>query len=107
MAVIGVDMDGVLCREERAFDRPLATPIAGAREFLERARASGHTIVIYSARGWEQYKITVHWLNEHKMPFDQVILGKPVFDFFIDDRAIRFDAWGEAIEQLRGCGLDV
>ncbi len=88
-----IDMDGTLCTEERTFDRPLATPVPGAKERVNRWHAEGHTIVIWTARGWEQYKITFKWLNDHGVKFDQLLMGKPIVDAIIDDRAFRFEGW--------------
>ena len=45
-----VDLDGTLCTEAEAFERALATPLAGAREALKRFYGAGHTIVIWTAR---------------------------------------------------------
>lgn len=91
--VVFVDLDGTLCTEEKTFERSLATPLPGAREALERMRANGHTIVIWTARGWEQYRISKDWLDRHGFPYDQIIMGKPIANLFIDDRARRFDGW--------------
>ncbi len=97
---IMVDLDGVLCTEEQFHDRPLAEPIAGAREALEKLRAAGYIIVIYSARGWGEYRVTKHWLDQHGFTYDGIQLGKPVADVWIDDRAVRFTNWGDTLKQL-------
>ncbi|MGD0511394.1 MAG: HAD hydrolase family protein, partial [Candidatus Micrarchaeaceae archaeon] len=91
--VVFVDLDGTLCTEEKTFERSLATPLPGAREALQRMRSDGHTIVIWTARGWEQYRISKDWLDSHDFPYDQIIMGKPIASVFIDDRAQHFDGW--------------
>lgn len=101
MAVIGIDIDGVLCSEERTFERSLATPQDRAREFLQELRNRGDVIVLWTGRGWEQYKVTIDWLHRHGFPFDQLIMGKPIFDFFIDDRAIRHLDWESTLRDPR------
>jgi hypothetical protein len=50
-------------------------------------------IIIYSARGWAEYEMTFDWLTRFEIPFDQLILGKPQGDYWIDDRAIEFSNW--------------
>ncbi len=97
---IMVDLDGVISTEERVFDRPLAKPIAGAREALQRLKAAGHTIVIYTARGWAEYNVTRHWLDQHDMPYDAIHMGKPIAHVWIDDRAIRFRNWQQTLDEL-------
>jgi uncharacterized HAD superfamily protein len=96
-----IDMDGVICTEQKTFERCLATPIAGAREALESLVAAGHTIVIYSARSWSELRMTKQWLDSHQIPYHGIHLGKPVADCVIDDRAIRFSGWGDVMSQLQ------
>jgi uncharacterized HAD superfamily protein len=88
-----IDIDGTICTEEATFERPLAKPLAGARERLNRWYQEGHTIILWTARGWEQYRVTVKWLEEHGFRFHQLLMGKPIVDVFIDDRAYRFEGW--------------
>ena len=98
---IMVDLDGVICTEERTFERPLAEPIAGAREALQQLRAAGHTIIIYTARNWPEYRVTKKWLDDHGFEYDGLHMGKPVADIWIDDRALRFTNWNDVLVQLR------
>jgi ribonucleotide monophosphatase NagD (HAD superfamily) len=95
-----VDLDGVICTEEQFHDRPLAEPITGAREALDKLRAAGYVIVIYTARGWGEYRVTKHWLDSHGFTYDGIQMGKPVADVWIDDRALRFQNWTETLDQL-------
>jgi len=95
-----VDLDGVLCTEEVFLERPLAEPIAGAAEALRKLRAAGYVVVIYTARGWGEYRVARKWLEDHGFEYDGLQMGKPVADVWIDDRAIRFTNWAEALKQL-------
>lgn len=97
---IMVDLDGVICTEERVFERPLAEPMAGAREALAALRAAGHTIVVYTARGWAEYRVTKQWLDDHGMAYDAIHMGKPIAHLWIDDRALRFRNWNETLAEL-------
>jgi len=97
---IMVDLDGVLCSEEAFFDRPLAQPIKGAGAALKKLRAAGYTIVIYTARGWGEYRVTKQWLDEHGCVYDGIHMGKPVADVWIDDRALPFTSWPDALQRL-------
>jgi uncharacterized HAD superfamily protein len=97
-----VDLDGVICTEEPTFERALAELMPGAREALLELREAGHTLVIYTARSWSEFKMTKRWLDEHKIPFDALQMGKPVADCFIDDRAIHFTEWSDVMARLPG-----
>lgn len=95
-----IDLDGTICTEERQFSRSLAKPLPGAAAALQRLKAKGHTVIIYSARTWAEYEMTVDWLHSHDVPYDQLILGKPQGDHWIDDRAIEFSGWDAVQERL-------
>ena len=95
-----VDMDGVICTEEKTFERALAKPMPGAREALAALKAKGHTLVIYSARSWSELRMTEQWLKDHGIPYDGIHLGKPVADRILDDRAVTFAGWDAALADL-------
>jgi SAM-dependent methyltransferase len=95
-----VDMDGVICTEERTFERALAKPIPGAREAIALLREQGHQVVIYTARSWSELAMTKNWLKENGIEIDGIHMGKPVADKIIDDRAIHFNGWPAAIEAI-------
>ena|SRR5580765_5654590 len=95
-----VDLDGVICTEERTFERSLATLKPGAREAMQALCDAGHTVVIYSARTWAELKMTEAWLREHQIPYHGLHLGKPIADWHIDDRAIQFTDWPDALGRL-------
>jgi ribonucleotide monophosphatase NagD (HAD superfamily) len=97
---IMVDLDGVICTEEAFLERPLAQPIAGAREALAKLRAAGHIVVIYTARGWGEHRVAKQWLADHGFEYDGLHMGKPVADVWIDDRAIQFTDWKDALTRL-------
>lgn len=92
-----VDIDGTICSEEKTFERPLAMPLEGAVEALRMLKANDNTIILWTARGWEQYRVTKHWLDQHGFVYDQLIMGKPIVNFFIDDRGRHFKSWSELI----------
>ena len=95
-----VDLDGVICTEERTFDRPLAKPLPGAREAIAALKAAGHTVVVYTARGWAEFRTTKKWLEDHGIEHDGLHMGKPIADVWIDDRAVRFTTWSDALKQF-------
>jgi uncharacterized HAD superfamily protein len=98
--VIAIDIDGTICTEERTFDRPLAKPLPGASDFTKKLKSHGWTIILWTARGWEQYSITRRWLDENQIQFDQILMGKPIVNVFVDDRAIKFNGWDEIEEKF-------
>ena len=94
-------MDGTICTEMRQFSRCLAEPKAKAVETINELYDAGNTIIIYSARTWVEYEMTVDWLKRYGVKYHQLIMGKPIGDVWIDDRAITAkDNWKEIREQL-------
>lgn len=104
---IAVDFDGTIC--DFAYPQ-VGEPKKGVREALEKFKALGFKIIIFScrtshylpevfgvksspSRQWA-IKVMVDFLAEHKIPYDTIDdgeLGKPLADFYIDDKAVRFE----------------
>ncbi|MDL2304099.1 HAD family hydrolase [Bacteroides sp. OttesenSCG-928-D19] len=96
-----IDMDGTICTEERTYSRSLAKPKEGAVDAVNALYKAGHTIIIYSARTWMEYEMTVAWLANHNISYHQLILGKPIGDVWIDDRALKFENnWNQLLKEL-------
>lgn len=96
-----IDLDGTICTEEKTFSRSLAKPKKDAVESIQNLKDQGHTIIIYTARSWNEYEMTKEWLKKNDISFDQLFMGKPIGDYWIDDRAIRFTTWKEIIKNIK------
>lgn len=68
-------------------------PLDNAVESVNGLYYEGHTIIIYSVSTWMEYEMTVDWLSRHGIKYHQLMLGKPVGDVWIDDRAITCNGW--------------
>ncbi len=96
-----IDLDGTICSEERTYSRSLAIAKPMAKETINQLYDAGHTIIIYSARTWMEFEMTTHWLRTNGIKYHQLVMGKPIGDVWIDDRAIRFeDNWNEIADKL-------
>lgn len=96
-----IDLDGTICTEEKTYSRSLAAPKEHAVESVNALYDRGHTIIIYSARTWLEFEMTTEWLNRNQVKYHQLVMGKPIGDVWIDDRALRFeDNWMEIVERL-------
>ena len=42
---------------------------------------------MFTARFEQDRKVTKKWLKTHKVPYHRLILDKPQYDIFIDDKA--------------------
>lgn len=96
-----IDLDGTICTEEKTYSRSMAIPKKGAVESINSLYDAGHIIIIYSARTWMEFEMTTHWLKANAIKYHQLVLGKPIGDVWIDDRAINFENWEIVIETLK------
>ena len=95
-----IDLDGTICSEEKTYSRALAKPNEGAVQNVNKLYDEGNTIILYSARTWMEFEMTTHWLKENGVKYHQLILGKPIGDVWIDDRAIRHTGWKNTMQEL-------
>lgn len=105
MKKIIVDLDGTLTVEsDLAYQDK--KPNQALIDQLRKYAADGFAITVHTARNMRTYegnlgKINKHtlpdvieWLEKHKVPYDEVLVGKPwcgTQGFYIDDRAVRPD----------------
>lgn len=75
-------------------------PIQKNIDFLRYLRNQGHEIIIYTARRMRTHRhnlgavvkdiglITLEQLNDLGIPYDEILFGKPLADYYIDDLAV-------------------
>jgi hypothetical protein len=85
---IVIDIDGVIFEEMPTFERSLAKIKLGAPEKIQQLVAEGHTVILHTARGWAEYEMTVAQLKEAEIPYHSLVMGKPIADILVDDRAV-------------------
>jgi len=101
---IAIDFDGVLHVDSE--DHHITDQVVkGAKEAVDQLKDQ-FKIIIYSARirpennieqGMAEIK---QFLNQADIYFDDISICKPVARFYIDDRAIRFITWKDALEDI-------
>lgn len=110
---ICIDLDGTIC-EHRKNGQTYADvlPKPGAKEMIDHLRKQGHIIIIHTARNMRTQdhnvgkvmkhvgKVTLDWLDEHAIAYDEIFFGKPNADITIDDRSLRFEDWSLITEEM-------
>lgn len=104
--VIAVDLDDTLCSRPEGVEHlgvdkyRHCTPIVENIKYVNSLYDSGHTVVIYTARGMFTYSFdiskiysnlyipTLNHLNDWGVKFHQLIMGKYPYDYLLDDKAI-------------------
>jgi len=103
---ICIDLDGVICKLKKEGEKyEDLLPVEGAPESLQELKASGHYVIINTARHMKTCQgnlgmvsarislITLTWLEKYSIPYDEIYFGKPHADVYIDDNAYRFTSW--------------
>lgn len=92
-----IDIDDTICKSGSPSDYSTAVPIDKAIKKVNDLYDSGHEIVFWTARGsgtgidWRE--VTESQLKEWGVKYHKLLLGKPVYDFFIDDKNINAKDW--------------
>lgn len=92
--VVAVDFDGTICQmyatggeyvpKRSIGEKPNAKVVAECRALRRR----GVRVVIYSSRWWGDYHWIKEWLDKHRVPYDDIVLGKFKADAFMDDTTV-------------------
>lgn len=91
--VVCIDLDGTLTEFVNSLDHIGKLKI-GARKFLRHLKLNAFTIVVHTSRSIFQKGKIERYLKKNRVPFDEVVCGKPLAQFYIDDRAVAFkDNW--------------
>lgn len=106
------DLDGTLVTTPRVLgDYSTVKPIHRTIAYLQHLHSQGHCIIIYTARRMRTHhgnvgkvvadigKTTMDTLKEFRIPYDELVFGKPYADLYIDDKAVSphsnvAKAWG-------------
>lgn len=110
---IAIDLDGTICPiKDSPTSYAALEPLPGAVERIRELRGKGHYIIIVTARNMATCegnvgkvmkkvgKLTLDWLADHGVEYDEIHFGKPNADLYIDDRALRFSDWSEITESI-------
>ena len=106
MRRIIVDLDNTITIDDPNTPYENKTPNIPIINKLTDYKNANWEIIIFTSRNMNTYKgdvevikkntipIIIKWLTEHKVPYDEVIIGKPwpgKDGFYIDDKSIRPD----------------
>lgn len=90
------DLDGTLCTNTHG-EYESAQPFAWAINRVNELARAGHRIIIFTARGattgidWSD--VTKQQLAQWGVSYDQLQMGKPGADVYVDDRALHMETW--------------
>lgn len=98
------DLDNTICTTDNK-DYNSSIPDLYVIESINRLYSEGHTIKIFTARGMGRYNGDIHkvynvhyihaknQLDSWNVKYHELILGKPSYDIFVDDKNITIDTF--------------
>ena len=111
---ICIDLDGTICKlkkEDELYTQ--AEPYADAINAIRKLKSQGHYIIIYTARRMRTHggniglvtadiaAITIKWLTDNDVQYDEIHFGKPYANVYIDDLAIECkNNWDEICQKI-------
>ncbi|MDX1371293.1 MAG: hypothetical protein R3321_02420 [Nitrososphaeraceae archaeon] len=97
-----IDIDNTICKDK-------TTPIKDVINTINALYCKGHHIILFTARGWARPTIEEHLMVRaevekfaqlNKLCYDELILGKPEADYYVDDRALTPDQFVEKFNDI-------
>lgn len=76
-------------------------PLPGAVEALAEIDKMGYKITIFTARPWIDYKNIERYCKHYGIKARRIICGKPLGKCLIDDKAIGFKNWKQALKEFK------
>ncbi len=102
--IIYIDIDETICSKSKELDYETAKPWYDRINDINKLFDEGHTIVFWTARGtktgidWRM--LTEKQLSEWGVKYHQLLMGKPAYDVFIDDKNYNSNQWNNIIKNI-------
>tara|TARA_R100000005_G_C4952167_1_gene172204 strand:- start:738 stop:1052 length:315 start_codon:yes stop_codon:yes gene_type:complete len=89
------DIDGTLCTTNCHYKD--AKPFTNVIDKVNKLYEDGHEITLFTSRGsgsgTDWFEFTKKQVDSWSIKYHKLILGKPQYDIFVDDRAINNLEW--------------
>ena len=99
-AKVAVDFAGVICDMANKGERKLGPPMQGAIDALQDLYDTHyviiHTTMANTPRGRQ---VVADWLEFYDVDYHEIV-GKPEADYYLDDKAVKFDTWTSARKKI-------
>lgn len=86
-----IDLDGILCEVGPMDKYPVAKPMYENIRKVNKLYANGYNIIINTSRSWGSYEITKSWLKAQGIRHTELVMGKVLAHYYIDDHSETLD----------------
>lgn len=98
---LGVDFDQTIADNTGFPDFKMTQPLDGAHDALTALVNEGYKIIVYTARGWSDHGEIREFMKKHELPYHEIVCGKLLAKYYIDDRNLAFDGdWKKITDTL-------
>ena len=91
-----IDLDNTLCFTQ-GNNYETSEPIVERIEYVNELKRNGNNITIWTARGAtsgiDHKELTLKQLNEWNVQYDNLLMGKPNYDVYIDDKSFNVNTY--------------
>jgi len=106
-----IDLDNTLCFTEKS-DYENSVPILERIRYVNELKKQGNHITIWTARGRrtgiDHRELTLKQLKEWNVEYHDLLMGKPDYDIYIDDKSFNVDSkWPVPKENFKSKKLPV
>ena len=90
------DIDGVICTNTNGSYKD-AVPNKEVIDRINKLHENGHKVILYTARGtttgidWKDMTVRQMW--DWGLNYDELVMGKPEADIFVDDKSVAVKDW--------------
>ena len=93
---IFIDLDNTLCNTSGNYYAN-SKPIEERIRYINKLKEEGHFITIWTARGEttgiDHKDLTIKQLEDWGVKYDNLLMGKPSYDIYIDDKSFNVDTY--------------
>lgn len=100
---LAIDLDDVIHDTHNVLPGyKMGQPIQGAVRALQQLHSEGNQIIIHTvwADSPQKIKAISDWLDYFNIPHANITNRKPLADFYIDDKALRFINWDKTLTDI-------
>ncbi len=97
-----IDFDNTIADNSKVDFPDIGEPFDGVKEALEELKEKGWILNIFSARSNDDggTKKIKEFMEEHDIPYNEILEGKPHAEYYIDDRAVEFSDWKQVLKDV-------